>query len=42
MLKVRKPIANQFEAPFLDQGLNGKGAKIKELIEDKIRINFAG
>jgi len=26
----------------LDKGKNGKGAKIRELIEDKIRRNFAG
>jgi len=29
-------------SPFLDQGPNGKGVKIRELIEDKIRRNFAG
>jgi hypothetical protein len=27
--------------PFLDQGPNGKDAKIRKLIEDKIRRNFA-
>jgi hypothetical protein len=27
--------------PFLDRGPNGKGAKIRKLIEDKIRRNFA-
>jgi len=28
--------------PFLDQEPNEKGAKIRKLIEDKIRRNFAG
>jgi len=42
MLKVWRPIAGQFEAIFLDQWPNGKGAKIKKLIEDKIRRNFVG
>jgi hypothetical protein len=26
----------------MDQGPNGKGVKIRELIEDKIRRNFTG
>ena len=36
---------NQLQAnlkPFLDQGSNGKGAKIRKLTEDKIGRNFAG
>jgi len=28
--------------PFLDQGPNGKGAKIRKLREEKIGRNFAG
>jgi len=36
MLKVWRPITGQFEGLFLDQGLNGKGAKIRELIEHKL------
>jgi len=26
----------------MDQGPNGKGVKIRELIEDKVRRNFTG
>jgi hypothetical protein len=29
-------------SPFLDQGWNGKGAKIRKLSEDKIGRNFVG
>jgi len=42
MLKFLKPIAGQFEVFFFFfyEGPNGTGAKIRKLIEDKIRKKF--